>query len=512
MAKSKAKTFFLCRNCGSMHAKWLGKCPDCGTWDSLEETAKATEDPHKPRALTVGRLAAEAPVEGVAGEVAVRARGFADLTAAAAPIAIADVPPLEVPRISTRISELDRVLGGGVVPGSAILLGGEPGIGKSTLLLQALASLAGGGSGVSAMSAKALAGGAAKEHRRDADATVLYVTSEESAQQTQLRARRLGLGESRLKVLAETNMERITSYIGRLRPVLAVIDSVQMIYNPANPSAPGSVSQLRDCCTELVYLAKATGTAVCLVGHVTKEGVLAGPKLVEHIVDTVLYFEGDTHHDHRIVRAAKNRFGTTLEIGLFRMTGAGLESIEDASTLLLEPHEAGAKTAGSVITAALQGSRVLMVEVQALTTDAMLGTAKRKVSGADASRVAMIIAVLEKHAGLRLVDKDVFVNIVGGIKLTDPSADAAIALAIASAHMNRAMARDAQGGGTLVLGELGLLGEFRTVSQIQQRLVEAERLGFTRAIVPARTKVPAAKTSLQRHLCRNIDQAIALLG
>ncbi len=234
------------------------------------------------------------------------------------------------------------------------------------------------------------------------------------------------------KFSPETNLEKITGYIGRLRPALAVIDSVQMIYNPANPSAPGSVSQLRDCCTELVYLAKATGTAVCLVGHVTKEGVLAGPKLVEHIVDTVLYFEGDTHHDHRIVRAAKNRFGTTLEIGLFRMTGAGLEPIDDASTLLLEPHDAGTKTAGSVITAALQGSRVLMVEVQALTTDAMLGTAKRKVSGADSSRVAMIIAVLEKRAGLRLVDKDVFVNVVGGIKLSDPSADAAIALAIAS--------------------------------------------------------------------------------
>jgi DNA repair protein RadA/Sms len=480
-----------------MHAKWLGKCPDCGTWDSLEEVAKASEDPHKPRALTVGRLQGERPTENPAedgGET--RARGFADLTAESVPIAIADVPPLEVPRISTRITELDRVLGGGVVPGSAILLGGEPGIGKSTLLLQALASLA--------------APGNAGKPRQDANATkVLYVTSEESAQQTQLRARRLGFGESRLQVLAETNMERITSFIGRLRPVLAVIDSVQMIYNPANPSAPGSVSQLRDCCTELVYLAKATGTAVCLVGHVTKEGVLAGPKLVEHIVDTVLYFEGDTHHDHRIVRAAKNRFGTTLEIGLFRMTGAGLESIEDASTLLLEPHDIGDKTAGSVITAALQGSRVLMVEVQALTTDAMLGTAKRKVSGADSSRVAMIIAVLEKRAGLRLVDKDVFVNVVGGIRLTDPSADAAIALAIASAHLNRPMPG---ASGTLVLGELGLLGEFRTVSQVQQRLTEAERLGFTRAVVPARTKVPVARTSMQRHLCKNVDQAISLLG
>src|SRR4051812_22611478 len=505
MAKNKIKTFFLCRNCGSMHAKWMGKCPDCGTWDSLEETAKATEDPHRPRALTIGRMPTdEALAAGPEGEeggdisrAASASRGFADLGAESVPIAIADVPPLLVPRISTRLAEFDRVLGGGVVPGSAILLGGEPGIGKSTLLLQALASLAGGGN-------------AGKEHGRDAHATdVLYVTSEESAQQTQLRARRLGFGQSRLNVLAETNMERITAFIGRLRPALCVVDSIQMIYNPSNPSAPGSVSQLRDCCTELVYLAKATGTAICLVGHVTKEGVLAGPKLIEHIVDTVLYFEGDTHHDHRIVRAAKNRFGTTLEIGLFRMTGSGLESIEDASTLLLEPHDAGTKTAGSVITAALQGSRVLMVEVQALTADTMLGTAKRKVSGADNSRVAMIIAVLEKRAGLRLVDKDVFVNIVGGIKLTDPSADAAIAIAIASAHMNRPMPAS-----SLVLGELGLLGEFRSVTQIQQRLSEAQRLGFSRAVVPARTKAPTGKAgaSMQRHSCKHIDQAIELLG
>src|SRR5579884_3619447 len=282
MAKSKIKTFFLCRNCGSMHPKWLGKCPDCQAWDSLEEVTKATEDPHRPKALTTPRLSSmSAPSEGMS-------RGYPDTESAPTPIA--EVPPLQIPRISTHISELDRVLGGGVVPGSAILLGGEPGIGKSTLLLQALAHMA-----------------------RPDGAEVLYVTSEESAQQTQLRAQRLGFGKSPLKVLAETNLEKITSYIGRLRPALAVIDSVQMIYNPANPSAPGSVSQLRDCCTELVYLAKAAGTAVCLVGHVTKEGVLAGPKLVEHIVDTVLYFEGDTHHDHRIVRAAKNRFGTTLD-------------------------------------------------------------------------------------------------------------------------------------------------------------------------------------------------------
>ncbi|MGN6370641.1 MAG: DNA repair protein RadA [Phycisphaerae bacterium] len=500
---AKSKTYFLCRNCGSMHPKWLGKCPDCQAWDSLEEVTKATEDPHRPKALTTPRLSSMA----APATEAAPARAYPEVEGAPTPIG--EVPPLESPRISTHLSELDRVLGGGVVPGSAILLGGEPGIGKSTLLLQALAHMA-RPTPKSPPSPTARANGPSPS---DSAHEVLYVTSEESAQQTQLRAQRLGFGNSPLKVLPETNLEKITGYIGRLRPALAVIDSVQMIYNPANPSAPGSVSQLRDCCTELVYLAKAAGTAVCLVGHVTKEGVLAGPKLVEHIVDTVLYFEGDSHHDHRIVRAAKNRFGTTLEIGLFRMTGAGLEPIDDASTLLLEPHDEGTKTAGSAITAALQGSRVLMVEVQALTTDAMLGTAKRKVSGADASRVAMIIGVLEKRAGLRLVDKDVFVNVVGGIKLSDPSADAAIALAIASAHMNRPLSLGGRGGGTLVLGELGLLGELRTVHQAQQRISEADRLGFAHAILPARTKLKLPpKTTMHAHLIKRIDQAIELLG
>ncbi len=504
---AKTRTYFLCRNCGSMHPKWLGKCPDCGAWDSLEEVTKASspKDPHRPKALTTPRLSSMAqPSQEPQSSVL-------STQSSSSPTSIADVPPLEVPRISTHISEFDRVLGGGIVPGSAILLGGEPGIGKSTLLLQALAQMAAPHHHQKSPPSPTARANVPTNSSQPLE--LLYVTSEESAQQTQLRARRLGHGQSTLKVLPETNLEQITAHIGRLRPALAVIDSVQMIYNPANPSAPGSISQLRDCCTELVYLAKATGTAVCLVGHVTKEGTLAGPKLVEHIVDTVLYFEGDSHHDHRIVRAAKNRFGTTLEIGLFRMTGTGLEPIDDASTLLLEPHDQGTKTAGSIITAALQGSRVLMVEVQALTTDAMLGTAKRKVSGADSSRVAMIIAVLEKRAGLRLVDKDVFVNVVGGIKLGDPSADAAIALAIASAHMNRPLNLS---GGTVVLGELGLLGEFRSVTQIQQRLTESHRLGFTHAILPARTKLPPKPPPSPPTLCKRLDQRqaffIELLG
>jgi len=470
---AKAKTFYLCRNCGAMQPKWVGKCPDCGAWDALDEMTKATADPHRPKALT-----------GLRETVGPGGRRMVTADLEMEPTAIAEIPPLEIPRISTGVGEFDRVLGDGLVPGSAILLGGEPGIGKSTLLLQVLAELAKQGQ------------------------EVLYVTSEESAQQTQLRARRLGAGMSSLKVYAETNLEKISARIQKLRPTLVVIDSVQMIYQPENESAPGSASQLRDCCTELVYLAKASGTAVCLIGHVTKEGMLAGPKLIEHIVDTVLYFEGDTHHDHRVVRCVKNRFGTTLELGLFRMTGHGLEGISDSANLLLEAHDI-AKPAGSVVTAALQGSRVLLVEVQALTVDAGLGNAKRKVTGADSGRVAMIIAVLEKRAGLRLVDKDVFVNVVGGIKLSDPSADAAIALAIASAHMNKGLASD-----TIVLGELGLLGEFRPIAQLGQRLIEAERLGFASAIVPkVRTKSGGVKlTTLQMNECRVIDQAVAILG
>ncbi len=484
---AKNKTYYLCRNCGSMHAKWLGKCPDCGAWDSLDEMTKATEDPHRPKALTVVRQ----KYDENTGEPIAAAPAHAYPGEDSEPTPLGDIPPLEVPRLATTFSEFDRVLGGGVVPGSAILLGGEPGIGKSTLLLQVLASLSKQG------------------HR------VLYVTSEESAQQTQLRATRLGIArDENLLIYAETNVEKVTQKIGKLRPTLCVIDSVQMAYQPDNPSAPGSVSQLRDCCTELVYLAKASGSAVILVGHVTKEGLLAGPKLIEHIVDTVLYFEGDTHHDHRIVRCAKNRFGNTLEIGLFRMTGEGLESVSDSSAMLIESvHNVRdgqiSKPAGSVITAALQGSRVLLVEVQALTAEAGLGNAKRKVSGCDAARVAMIIAVLEKRAGLRLVDKDIFVNVVGGMRLSDPSADAAIALAIAGAHMNRGLKAN-----TLVLGELGLLGEFRPVAQQQQRLQEAQRLGFANAIIPhARHDhdKPAKNGTLLLSSCRILDQAIQLL-
>jgi len=313
---------------------------------------------------------------------------------------------------------------------------------------------------------------------------VLYVTSEESARQVGLRAGRLGVTSSNLLILAETNVERIIAAIGKCKPDVVIVDSIQMIYKPTLPAAPGSVTQLRDCCMDLVYLAKATGVAVVVVGHVTKAGTLAGPKIIEHIVDTVVYFEGDRFHAHRIVRCVKNRFGSTHEVGLFEMTGEGLTEVTDPGNLFVEQYGPGPdgrpmQPSASVITAAMQGSRVLLLEVQALTASSVIGAAKRKVSGVSSDRVAMIMAVLEKRAELRLAADDVFVNIAGGVRVAEPAVDLAIALAIASAHMNRPLPP-----GTLAVGELGLGGEVRSVPQLENRLREAARLGVGHAIVP----------------------------
>src|ERR1051325_6012638 len=395
---AKAKIHFLCNNCGSVHPKWMGKCPDCGTWDSLE---KYKEPAFDERAQRSGKMAAEA--------------------GAAEPMVIAEIEEADAPRLKSGIGEFDRILGGGGVPGSAILVGGEPGIGKSTLLLQVADSLAAKPNSKSQIS----------------DLKVLYVTSEESARQTAIRASRCGAGSKNLLVLAETNVERIINQIRKHRPSVVIVDSIQMIYKPQLPAAPGSVTQLRDCCMELVYLAKAMNVAIFFVGHVTKAGTLAGPKIIEHIVDTVVYFEGDRFHTHRIVRCVKNRFGSTHEVGLFEMTGEGLIEVSDPGKLFVEQYGTGSPPSGTVITAAMQGSRVLLVEVQALTASSVIGAAKRKVSGVSADRVAMIIAVLEKRAEMRLAADDVFVNVAGGVKVAEPAVDLAIALAIASAHMNR---------------------------------------------------------------------------
>lgn len=467
---AKSRTQFLCNHCGSVHPKWMGKCPDCGTWDSLEQYKAPTPDAR-----------AESRVAG---------SQTADLTRGAEPLTLEQIDESDTPRRPTGIDEFDRVLGGGVVPGSAVLVGGEPGIGKSTLLLQMAHELA---------KPSTQSKGENKSSSR-----VLYVTSEESARQTKLRASRLGVDSENLLILAETNVERITNQIHKVQPAVVVIDSIQMIYKPQLPAAPGSVTQLRDCCMDLVYLAKATGIAVILVGHVTKAGTLAGPKIVEHIVDTVIYFEGDRFHSHRIVRCIKNRFGSTHEVGLFEMTGAGLAQVRDPGNLFVEQYGPGGPPSGSIITAAMQGSRVLLVEVQALTASSVIGAAKRKVSGVSSDRVAMIIAVLEKRAEMRLAADDVFVNIAGGVKVAEPAIDLAIALAIASAHMNRPLPT-----GTIAVGELGLGGEIRSVSQIEQRLREASRLGLGNAIVPHVGGAIPKLGGMSLHEVRRLSQALA---
>jgi DNA repair protein RadA/Sms len=471
---AKARVQFLCRQCGSVHPKWMGKCPDCGAWDALEEYKTPTFD---ARAAAVGRSAAVTQT----GDVAQGAEA----------VPLDQIDESDLPRLACGIGEFDRILGGGVVPGSAVLVGGEPGIGKSTLLLQV---------------ARSIAGGPAKPQAADAP-RVLYVTSEESARQTRMRAARLGVESANLLVLAETNVERIINQIHKVSPAVVIVDSIQMIYKPTLPAAPGSVTQVRDCCMDLVYLAKASGIAMLFVGHVTKEGTLAGPKIIEHIVDTVVYFEGDRFHSHRIVRCMKNRFGSTHEVGLFEMTGGGLKEVADPGNLFMEHYGPQGPPSGSVITAAMQGSRVLLIEVQALTASSVIGAAKRKVSGVSSDRVAMIIAVLEKRAELRLAAEDIFVNVAGGVKVAEPAIDLAIAMAIASAHLNRPLS-----AGTLAIGELGLGGEVRTVPQLEQRLKEASRLGLGYAICPPLSGNGSAVPKLggmSLHEVRRLGQALS---
>jgi DNA repair protein RadA/Sms len=483
---AKSTTQFVCRSCGSIQARWMGKCPDCGVWDALEEhrtaTGGASKDTQRGSAQPIGNDASSTP------------------QAMQISLVTADSSPGGGLRLGTGIGELDRVLGGspdpeaeksehpqsfrgfrGFVPGSAVLIGGDPGVGKSTLMLQAADRLARAGS------------------------RVLYVSSEESAHQLRLRAQRLGAdapGQDGLYVLADTNLARIIEQTRRVDPAVVVIDSIQMIYKGDLPAAPGTVTQLRACCLELVYLAKSTGCVVVMVGHVTKEGRLAGPRLLEHMVDTVLYFEGDRYHSHRIVRAIKNRFGTTLEVGLFEMGDSGLREVADGSGLLAKEHRA---MAGSVVCPVLQGSRCLLVEVQALTATGFLGAAKRKTSGVDPSRLAMLIAVLEKRAGLRLADQDVFVSSVGGMRVVEPAADLALALAITGAHYNKKLEQ-----GVCAIGEIGLGGEIRHVQQPAQRLAEAARLGFTRVLCPpTNVKAPAGCQLLP---VRDLDLAVQALG
>lgn len=486
---AKTRTIFVCTSCGSTHSRWMGKCPDCGTWDSLEEShfdKSANADPHR------------------GGGGFVEAKGgasFGSDTPIATAITEVMANNISVKRLPTGISELDRVLGGaenepnkGLVPGSVVLVGGEPGIGKSTLLLQAAGAWA----------------SPIKLNQSDPDWTskVLYVSSEESAQQVQMRASRLGVADSdNLFVLSDTNLARIMEQARKLKPDVCVIDSIQMIYKSDLEAAPGSVTQLRRCCSELVYFAKATGTAIVLVGHVTKEGTLAGPRMLEHMVDAVLYFEGDRYHSARIVRAIKNRFGTTLELGIFEMTGQGLQQLPGGMSVAAisgsDEHRPGA-----VVCPAMHGSRCVLVELQALTATGFVGSAKRKSSGLDSNRLAMLIAVLEQHGGLRLADRDVFASAVGGLRIVEPASDLALGLAIAGAHYKRSLPPT-----TIAIGEVGLGGELRPATQLEQRLRESARLGYTHAFIPdpgKHHKLPKIK-GMELIPIKNVSQAIERL-
>ena len=482
---AKTRTIFICTSCGSTHSRWMGKCPDCGTWDTLEEShfdKSANTDPHR------------------GGGGFIEAKGAGDSPVATA-ITQVMANNISLRRLPTGITELDRVLGGaeneqckGLVPGSVVLVGGEPGIGKSTLLLQAAGAWA----------------APVKLDQSDPDWTskVLYVSSEESAQQVQMRASRLGVADSdNLFVLSDTNLARIMEQARKIKPDVCVIDSIQMIYKSDLEAAPGSVTQLRRCCAELVYFAKATGTAIVLVGHVTKEGTLAGPRMLEHMVDAVLYFEGDRYHSARIVRAIKNRFGTTLELGIFEMTGQGLQQLPGGMSVAAisgsDEHRPGA-----VVCPAMHGSRCVLVELQALTATGFVGSAKRKSSGLDSNRLAMLIAVLEQHGGLRLADRDVFASAVGGLKIIEPASDLALALAIAGAHYRRSLPPT-----TIAIGEVGLGGELRPATQLEQRLRESARLGYTHAFIPdpgKHHKLTKIK-GMELIPIRNVSQAIERL-
>ena len=428
------RTIFACQECGNQSSKWLGRCPDCGNWNTyIEEQVRS------------------APTGSAAG-----ARRVKLSTALALPLS--QVHFAQANRLRLAMRELNQVLGGGIVPGSLVLVGGDPGIGKSTLLLQLASEVA------------ATFG------------PVLYVSGEESVQQLKLRAQRLGVEGDRLMVLAENDLDAIVEHLETSRPMLAVIDSIQTVFLSGVTSAPGSVSQVRECAGRLMLLAKSSHIPIFLVGHVNKEGAIAGPRVLEHVVDTVLYLEGERHHSFRILRSQKNRFGSTDEIGVFEMRDSGMHEVSDPSRAFLQ--DRSLSEIGNVVHVALEGSRPLLVELQSLTTSSRFGAPRRSVNGIDLNRLHMLVAVLERRAHLDLGEDDVCVNVAGGVRLTEPAADLAVALAIASNKRNRAV-----GGDLVAIGELGLSGEVRRVSQLERRLLEAHRLGFKRAVIPAGAEI-----------------------
>lgn len=425
---AKRKTKFICQDCGYESAKWMGKCPGCQSWNTMTEEIEASN-----------------------------VRGNHIFNGAnknlSKPERITAIESHDEPRIPTTMKELNRVLGGGIVMGSLVLIGGDPGIGKSTLLLQVSSQLA------------------------DKKLKVLYISGEESTRQTKLRADRLGVKSDELYVLSETNLFDISRHVEEIKPSLVVIDSIQTIYKEEVTSAPGSVSQVRECTGELMRLAKTNHIPIFIVGHVTKEGAIAGPRLLEHMVDTVLYFEGERHHTYRILRSVKNRFGSTNEMGIFEMKEEGLTEVMNPSEIFLEERSHG--TAGSTVVASMEGTRPVLVEIQALISPSSFGNPRRMATGIDNNRVPLLMAVLEKRVGLMLQNQDAYIKVAGGVKLDEPAIDLAIAVSIASSFRDRPTRPD-----DIFIGEVGLTGEIRRVSRIEQRVQEAEKLGFKRVICP----------------------------
>ena len=446
---ARTRTAYACTECGGESPKWQGQCPHCGAWNTLAES--------------------------VAEGVPARYQGVAPASRVAR---LSEVEAAEQPRRPTGIAELDRVLGGGLVAGAVVLIGGDPGIGKSTLLLQALAGMGG--------------------------ARVLYVSGEESAQQVALRARRLGVDAGGVELLAEIQLERVLAALQAHTPDVAVIDSIQTVYSEALASAPGSVAQVRECAAQLTRFAKGTGTALLLVGHVTKEGAIAGPRVLEHIVDCVLYFEGDTHSSFRLVRAIKNRFGAVNELGVFAMTDKGLKGVSNPSALFLSQH--GQEVPGSCVMVTQEGTRPLLVEIQALVDETSLSNPRRLTVGLEQNRLAMLLAVLHRHAGVAAGDQDVFVNAVGGVKIDEPAADLPVLLAIVSSLRGRALPPK-----MVAFGEVGLAGEVRPVQRGQERLREAAKLGFTHAIVPRANQPRAPIEGMETIPVSRVEEAVQVL-
>ncbi len=448
----KNKIVFFCSECGSESSKWTGKCLVCGAWNTMIEQKVTKQAAGKSTAIIS--------------------------TEAAKPKKLTDIEITDDERTSTGITEFDRVLGGGVVKGSLVLVGGDPGIGKSTLLLQMCETL-------------------------KTKSTILYVSGEESQKQIKIRADRLGVKNSNLLLLSETNMNEIENAIANIKPEILIIDSVQTIFCPETDSAPGSATQIREVTLNLMKLAKTNNISIFLVGHVTKEGAIAGPKILEHMVDCVLYFEGESHHFHRILRGVKNRFGSTNEIGVFEMCGTGLLEVENPSGMLLS--EMPTNVCGTAVTCTLEGTRPILAEIQALTTKTNYPAPRRTASGVDYNKTALIIAVLEKHAKLKLSAYDIYVNVAGGMRLNEPAIDLSIAIAIASSCLDFLIPSD-----TVAIGEIGLTGEIRSVTAIDKRITEAEKLGFKRIIIPAGNS-KATSSSIEVIPVKNIGQVLAVL-